>query len=123
MCYALAHETLAHDMSFVYFSLFDPKKVHFEAKIDSFLFFIPINFLVIGLTPLIALIYVCILVWSPPRCRIMSLCLVWTLKYTEICICFSHENMINPPRNVGYFGKIAEIFSTAQTAQTTNIHY
>ena len=45
MCYALAHKTLAHDMSFVYFSLFDPKKVHFEAKIDSFLSFISINFL------------------------------------------------------------------------------
>ena len=45
MCYALAHETLAHDISFVYFSLFDPKKVHFEAKIDSFLSFISINFL------------------------------------------------------------------------------
>ena len=48
MCYALAHQTLADDMSFVYFSLFDPKKVHFEAKIDSFLTFILMRY---GVSP------------------------------------------------------------------------
>ena len=59
-------------------------------------------------------LYRCVMLWH----------MIWVL-YAWVCfdlmyrnfLWHPNENMISPRRKVGYFGKIAEIFSTAQSAQ------
>ena len=52
-------------------------------------------------------------------CKLINF-LVQTLQFTEqklyCCICFTHKNMKKKSK-VGYFSKIAEIFSNALTVQ------
>ena len=64
------------------------QKVHFMVKIDSFLAFMLIHFL------------------------------VRTLQKSNFVFFFAHETMKNPPPHLQYFNKIAEIFSTAMRSQS-----
>ena len=71
------------------FSLFWPQKVHFNVKMNSFLHFMQINFLV----------------WTPQCTDNQILHLFCQRKYEKA------------PSNLGYFSKILAIFSTDLTVE------